>query len=99
METWCSSAVNRNRLSLLAASRTPCKPRKALPQLCVWDAVVCSVFSLADRLPSKPSADEVPSLFGPFAGTSRPSDSPPTFMLDLVHAPSPAGPPTSLLGR
>ena len=82
--TWCSSAVNCSRLSLLAASRTRCSPLNALPQLCVWDAVVCSVFSLVDRLPSAPSADGFPPLFGRFAGTTRPSDSPPTFMLDLL---------------
>ena len=45
--------------------------------------VVCSMFSLADRLPSKPSADDLPSLFRLFAGTSRPSDSLPPFMLDF----------------
>src|SRR4030095_16071729 len=47
------------------------------------------MFSLAGRLPSEPSADGLPSLFGPFAGTSRPSDSPPTFMLDFwfMHLP------------
>ena len=50
---------------------------------CVWVAVVCSGFSFADRLPSAPSADGFPSLFGHFAGTSRSSDSPPTFLLDL----------------
>ena len=44
---------------------------------------VCSEFSLADRLPSTPSADGIPSLFGHFVGTTRSSDSLPTFMLDL----------------
>lgn len=66
------------------ASRTLRRPLNALPQLCVWDAVVCSEFSLADRLPSAPSADdELPSLFEHFAGTTRSSDSLPTFMLGL----------------
>jgi hypothetical protein len=41
------------------------------------------VFSLVGRLPSAPSADGFPSLFGHFAGTTRPCDSLPTFMLDL----------------
>src|SRR5262249_32569852 len=83
-ETWWSSAVNCNRLSSFAASRTLRRPLNALPQLCVWDAVVCSEFSLADRLPSAPSADdELPSLFEHFAGTTRSSDSLPTFMLGL----------------
>jgi IS66 Orf2 like protein len=41
-------------------------------------------FSLVDRLPSAPSADDgLPSLFGYFAGTTRSSDSSPAFMLDL----------------
>ena len=44
---------------------------------------VCPEFSLADRLPSEPSADGFPSLFGHFVGTTRSSDSPSTFMLDL----------------
>src|SRR5712692_8223788 len=62
------------------------------PQLCVWDAVVCSMFSLAGRLPSEPSADGPPPLFALFAGTARPSDSPPTFMLDFwfMHLLQPA---------
>src|SRR5580692_5812084 len=42
---------------------------------------VCSMFSWVGRLPSAPSADGFPSLFGHFAGTTRPSDSPPTFIL------------------
>jgi hypothetical protein len=70
-------------LSLLAASRTRCSPLNALPQLCVGDAVACSVFSLVGRLPSAPSTDGVPPLFGHFAGSTRPSDSLPTFILDL----------------
>jgi hypothetical protein len=78
-----SSAVNCNRSSFFAASRTLCNPLNAVAQHCVWVAVVCSGFSLADRLPSAPSADGFPSLFGHFAGTTRPSDSPPTFLLDL----------------
>src|SRR5208282_6653940 len=41
------------------------------------------MFSLVDRLPSMPSADGSPPLFGHFVGTSRPSDSPPTCMLDF----------------
>jgi len=75
--------VNCNRLSFFAASRTLCRPLNALPQLCVWVAVVCPEFSLADRLPSAPSADGFPSLFGHFVGTTRSSDSLPTCMLDF----------------
>jgi len=42
------------------------------------------VSSLVGRLPSMPSADELlPSLFGHFAGNTRPSDPLPTFMLGL----------------
>jgi hypothetical protein len=50
------------------------------------------MFSLAGRLPSEPSADDLPSLFRLFAGTSRPSDSLPTFMLDFwfMHLLQPA---------
>jgi hypothetical protein len=50
------------------------------------------MFSLADRLPSEPSADDLPSLFRLFAGTSRPSDSLPPFMLDFwfMHLLQPA---------
>jgi hypothetical protein len=75
--------VNCNRLSFFAASRTLRSSLNALPQLCVWVAVVCPEFSLVDRLPSAPSADGFPSLFGHFVGTTRSSDSPSTFMLDL----------------
>jgi hypothetical protein len=74
-------AVNRNCLSLFAASRTRCSPSNAFPQLCIWDAAACPVFSLVGRLPSRPSAsEELPSLFGPFAGIRRPSDSLLAFM-------------------
>src|SRR5258705_89900 len=48
-----------------------------------WDAVVCSMFSLVGRLPSMPSANGFPLLFGHFVGTVRPSDSPATCMLDF----------------
>jgi hypothetical protein len=87
--------VNCSRLSLLAASRTRCSPPNALPQLCVWDAVVCSVFSLVDRLPSAPSADGFPPLFGRFAGTTRPSDSPQRSCWTCGSSSSPTGPLTS----
>src|SRR5207247_848078 len=83
-DTWCRSAVNRNRLSLFAASRTRCSPANAFPQLCIWDAAVCLVFSLVGRLPSMPSAGvDLPPLFGHFAGTTQPSDSLPACMSRL----------------
>jgi hypothetical protein len=41
------------------------------------------VFSLAGRLPSRPSASGFPLLFGQFVGTARPSDFPSTCMLDF----------------
>src|SRR5215469_8763862 len=83
-DTWCSSAVNRNRLSFPAAFRTRCNPSNAFPQLCIWDAVACPVFSLVDRLPSMPSAgEELPPLFGHFAGTTRSCDSLPAFSSGL----------------
>src|SRR5436853_5202430 len=52
-DTWCSSAVNRSRLSLFAASRTRRSPADASPQLCIWDAAICPVFSLVSGLPSR----------------------------------------------
>jgi hypothetical protein len=52
-------------------------------RLCVWVAVVCSVFSLAGRLPSAPSASGFPLLFRHFVSTARPSDFPSTYMLDF----------------
>src|SRR5260370_33689775 len=41
------------------------------------------MFSLVGRLPSMPSANGFPFLFGHFVGTIRPSDSPATCMLDF----------------
>src|SRR5260370_31161169 len=41
------------------------------------------MFSLVGRLPSMPSANGFPLLFGHFVGTVRPSDSPSTCMLDF----------------
>src|ERR1700687_1224250 len=41
------------------------------------------MFSLVGRLPSAPSANGFPLLFGHFVGTVRPSDSPSTCMLDF----------------
>jgi hypothetical protein len=61
--------VNRNRLSLFAASRTRFNPANASLQRCIWNAADCPVFSLVGRLPSRPSAGaDLPPLFGPFAG-------------------------------
>src|SRR4051795_12695331 len=40
------------------------------------------MFSLAGCLPSAPSVGSCPPLFGHFDGTTQPSDSPPTCMLD-----------------
>src|SRR4030095_6017041 len=58
------------------------------------------MFSLAGRLPSEPSADGLPSLFGAlrryFATVRLPAN---VHAGLLVHAPSPAGPLSSLLGR
>src|SRR5580700_2764370 len=41
------------------------------------------MFSLVDCLPFMPSAGGCPPLFGHFVGTTQPSDSPPTCMLDF----------------
>jgi hypothetical protein len=46
-----------------------------------------AMFSLAGCLPSGRSADGCPSLFAPFVGTMRPSDSPPTCALDFELMP------------
>ena len=55
---------------------------------CVRNAVVCSVFSLAGRLPSVSSASGRPALFRHFFGSTRPSDSPSACMSDLSSWPS-----------
>ena len=75
--------MNRVPFSFRATSRTPSRPRDSLVRLCVRGGVGCSVFSLVGRLPSRLSADGCPSLFEPFVGTMRPSDSPSTCMLDF----------------
>ena len=75
--------MNRVRLSLRATSRTPRKSLNSLVRLCVRGGVACPMFSLVGRLPSMPSAGACSPLFGHFAGSMRPSDSPPTCMLDF----------------
>lgn len=75
-DTWRRSAI---------ASRTPSKSLNSLFRLCVRGAVACPMFSLAGRLPSLPSAGGFPPSFGHFVGTTQPSDSPPTCMLDFWH--------------
>jgi hypothetical protein len=76
--------ASASRFSFFAASRTRCSPANAFSQLCIWDAAVCPVFSLVGRLPSMPSAGvELPPLFGHFVGSTRPSDSLPTFLSRL----------------
>jgi hypothetical protein len=74
--------VNRVRLSLRAALRTPSKSLHSLIRLCVRGAVAYSMFFLIGRLPSMPSASGCPPLFEHFVGTTQPSDSPPACMLD-----------------
>ena len=80
---WWSSAVNRVRLSLRAALRTPSKSLKSLIRLCVRGAVACPMFSLVGCLPSMPSAGGCPPWFGHFVGSTQPSDSLPAYMLDF----------------
>jgi hypothetical protein len=74
--------VNRIRLSLRAALRTPSRSLISLIRLCVRGAVACPMFSLVGCLPSMSSAGGCPPLFGHFDGTTQPSDSPPAYMLD-----------------
>ena len=79
--------MNRVRFSFRATSRTPSRPLDSLARLCVRSGVGCSVFSLVGRLPSMPSAGGCPPLFEHFVGTSRPSDSPSTCMVDFELMP------------
>jgi hypothetical protein len=78
--------VNFCFLSLRAASRTPPSPWDTRSRLCVRYVRVSSVFPLVGQLPSIPSAEDCSPLFGHFAGTTCPSDSPLTYMpvLQLV---------------
>ena len=70
-------AVNRIRLSLLAACRTRHKPGDSLPRLCVRHERACVAFPLVALLSSADSAANAPApaLFARFSGTMRPSDS------------------------
>jgi hypothetical protein len=79
-----SANKDTNESIHFAAPRTRRSSADAFFQLCIWDAAACPVFSLVGRLPSMPSAGErLPPLFGHFAGTTRPSDSLPTFLSRL----------------
>jgi hypothetical protein len=91
--TWCSSAVNRISLSLLATRRTRSSPLAtpcpALSPGRVWP----SVFPSAGLLPSTASATGTPVLFGSFAGTTSPSDFSCSFISGVRPWPSLSGPP------
>jgi hypothetical protein len=52
-----------------AALRTPSNPFDTLVSLCVEDVRDWLAFSLIIDLPSSPSAEGFPSLFGRFIGT------------------------------
>ena len=82
MLTWCSSAVNLNFLSCLAASRTRASPLGPLSRLGVRHGVGSCVFSLASDLPSTASAGDLSLLFGRFVGTMPLYDSPLPCMRD-----------------
>jgi hypothetical protein len=71
--------------SLLAACRTRHKPCDSLPRLCVRHECACGAFPLVALLPSADSAANAyaPTLFARFVGTTRPSDSPQTYMSTL----------------
>jgi len=75
--------VNRNFLSLLAASRTRSSPLGPLTRLGVRPGLGFGVFSLVSGLPSPASAGGLPPLFGCFAGTMPRYDSPAAFISDL----------------
>src|SRR6266540_2148740 len=96
--TWCSSAVNRASLSRRATSRTrPSALDASVPALCPG-CVLLSVFPLARLLPSPTSATASTALFDRFAGTTRRSDFPRSFILGLPPQCSPSGPPNDQLG-
>src|ERR671932_255612 len=73
---WCRSAVNRIRLSRLAACRTRSSALGAAYRLCVRAAFCWRGFPLVSRLPSTPSSVGRPTSFGGFVGTPRLSDFP-----------------------
>jgi hypothetical protein len=59
MVTWCSSAVNRTRLSRLAISRMRSSAGETLSQLCVWHVLLQTALPLAPpfhRSPPRPQA-------------------------------------------
>src|SRR6266545_3334925 len=68
MVTWCSSAVNRTRLSRLAVSRMRSSAGDTLSQLCVWHVLLQTALPLAPPLPSITSAAARAALFGNFGG-------------------------------
>jgi len=77
--------------SRVAAPRTRRSPAHAFPQLCIWDAASCPVFSLVGRLPSMSSAGvKLPPLFGHFVGTTQTSDSLPAFLCRVGRRRGPA---------
>ena len=78
-------AVNRIRLSLLAACRTRHNPCDSHPRLCVRRECACGAFPLVALLPSADSAANpyASTLFARFVGTMRPSDSLQTCMSTL----------------
>ena len=81
----------------LPPRRTPSNPRDSRlvspARLSVRCEGVCSMFSLVGGLPSRSSASAVvPPLFGPFVGTTPPSDSPEPCMSAVWLTPSPPGP-------
>src|SRR4029434_7977702 len=71
--------------SLLAACRTRHKPCDSHPRLCVRRECARGAFPLVALLPSADSAANAypPALFARFVGTTRPSDSPQTYMSKL----------------
>ncbi len=66
--------MNLAFLSFFAASRTRSSSLDTLPRRSVRHVVRWFALPLVGPLPSIPSADGEPPLFGDFLGTSRPSD-------------------------
>src|SRR6266511_288713 len=92
MVTWCSSAVNRTRLSRLAVSRMRSSAGDTLSQLCVWHVLLQTALPLAPPLPSITSAAVSAALFGNFSGTMGESDFLWPCIIGLRVRPSRCGP-------
>jgi len=88
--------VNFNSLFSRAAFRTPANPWDTCSPLRVGCVLGCLAFSLIRGLSSPLSADDVPSLFEWFIGTTPLCDSSQAYMRAVWLLPSPAALPPGL---